>query len=106
MAHRNRLADFSDSERTLKEKGITHRLCWNSSQATGCCLYHQANGRLQVIQVGQGSEYPAGIAGAEEAAMDVEYTSGMAPGATIDYYPAPDTTQGNPTLLGLDEALN
>jgi MerR family regulatory protein len=37
MAHRNRLADFSDSEGTLKARRITHHLCWDSSQARGCC---------------------------------------------------------------------
>ena len=38
--------------------------------------------------------------------MDVEYTSGMAPGATIDYDEAPDTKQGDSTNTGLADALN
>jgi kumamolisin len=37
--------------------------------------------------------------------MDIESSSGMAPGATIDYYEAP-TVSGNPTDQGLEDALN
>ena len=61
---------------------------------------------LQPILVDGGSKYPVDVNEAAEAGMDVEYTSGMAPGATIDYYEAPDTTQGNSTDNGLDDALN
>jgi subtilase family serine protease len=61
---------------------------------------------LQTILVDGGPIYPFGVDVAEEAGMDVEYTSGMAPGATIDYYAAPDTALGNPTDNGLDDALN
>jgi hypothetical protein len=61
---------------------------------------------LQTILVDGGAKYPVSTGVAVEAGMDVEYASGMAPGATIDYYEAPDTKNGNPTDNGLDDALN
>jgi kumamolisin len=61
---------------------------------------------LQPILVKGGSKYPVSPDGAKEAAMDVETTSGMAPGATINYYEAPDTLKGNATASGLEAALN
>jgi subtilase family serine protease len=41
-----------------------------------------------------------------EAAMDIEYTSGLAPGATINYYESPTDSQNHATPQGLDDALN
>jgi kumamolisin len=41
-----------------------------------------------------------------EAGMDIEYTSGMAPGAQINYYESATDSTGNPTGQGLIDALN
>jgi kumamolisin len=41
-----------------------------------------------------------------EAAADIESSSGMAPGAIIDYYQAPVDSSGNPIDIGLEKALN
>lgn len=63
------------------------------------------NGRLKVIKVDGGTT--ATTSGDDgEAGLDVETSSGMAPGATIDYYEAPTDGQGNPTDQGLLDALN
>src|SRR5579875_3604037 len=56
---------------------------------------------LNVIKVDGGN----GIADDGEASLDVEYTSGMAPAAAIDFYEAP-SSGGNPTSQGLIDALN
>lgn len=64
---------------------------------TGASVATQANGRLNVVQVDGGTT----TADDGEAAMDVEYSSGMAPGATIDYYEA-----SAPTYSSMADALN
>lgn len=54
---------------------------------TGADVATVANGRLKVIPVDGGTSTPD----EGEAAMDIEYSSGLAPGATINYYEAPTT---------------
>jgi len=66
----------------------------------------KANKRLQAIQVPCPSGCYYNTLGGIEAGMDVESSSGMAPGATIDYYQVPTDQQGNPTTTGLENALN
>jgi kumamolisin len=72
---------------------------------TGASVATTANGRLQVIKVDGGTTAALSPDGGE-AGMDIEYTGGMAPGATIDYYEAPTDSSGNPTDQGLEDALN
>lgn len=73
--------------------------------ATGAAAATTANGRLKVIPVDSGTT--AAVSPDDgEAGMDIEYSSGMAPGATIDYYEAPTDSSGNPTDKGLLDALN
>lgn len=69
---------------------------------TGARVATTANGRLNVIKVDGGTTTADG----GEAGMDIESSSGMAPGATIDYYEAPTDANGNPTDQGLLDALN
>ena len=64
-----------------------------------------ANGRLHVIPV-DGGTTAAESPDDGEVGMDIEYSSGMAPGATVDYYEAQTDTSGNPTGQGLIDALN
>jgi hypothetical protein len=73
---------------------------------TGANVATQANGRLQVIQVSCTGSCYYNTLGGIEAGIDVESSSGMAPGATIDYYQAPTDQYGNPTDAGLEDALN
>jgi kumamolisin len=68
---------------------------------TGAAVATQANGGLKVIPVDGGSKAPDD----GEAAMDIEYTSGLAPGATVDYYEVPTDSSGNGTDQGLEDAL-
>ncbi|HZU14461.1 MAG TPA: protease pro-enzyme activation domain-containing protein [Chloroflexota bacterium] len=72
------------------------------ASTTGASTATTANGRLKVIQVDGGTT----TADSGEAGMDIEYSSGMAPGATLDYYEAPTDSSGNPTDQGLEDALN
>jgi subtilase family serine protease len=75
------------------------------ASATGAGVATRANGRLQVHAIDGGTTSEAnGID--VEAGLDVETASGMAPGATIDYYEAPTDASGNPTDNGLLDALN
>lgn len=69
---------------------------------TGAAVATQANRRLKVIRVDGGTT----TADSGEAGLDIEMTSGMAPGATINYYEAPTDAGGNPTAQGLLDALN
>lgn len=69
---------------------------------TGAGTATTGNGRLNIVPVDGGSSQPD----AGEAGMDIETASGMAPGATIDYYEAPVDSNGNPTDQGLLDALN
>lgn len=69
---------------------------------TGASVATTANGRLQVIRVDGGTT----TADLGEAGLDIESASGIAPGATIDYYEAPTDSQGNPTDQGLLDVLN
>ena len=64
---------------------------------TGSDVATQGNGRLHVIKVDGGSTQ----ADQGEAALDVEYASGMAPGASIDFYQADQAT-----FASLTDALN
>ena len=66
-------------------------------QITGAGVATRANGRLTVTDVGGG----ASTADDGEASMDIEYSSGMAPGASINYYAA-----AGPTNDALADALN
>ena len=68
---------------------------------TGAAVATTANGKLKVIKVDGGTT----TTDSGEAGMDIEYSGGMAPGATIDYYEAP-TSGGNPTNQGLIDSLN
>jgi len=72
------------------------------TSVTGAAVATVANGKLKVIPVDGGSSAQDG----GEAALDIEYTSGLAPGATIDYYEAPTDRSGSPTEQGLEDALN
>jgi kumamolisin len=72
------------------------------ASVTGATVATLANGRLKVIPVDGGSKAADDV----EAAMDIEYTSGLAPGATIDYYEAPTDSSGKATDQGLEDALN
>jgi kumamolisin len=65
----------------------------------------RANGRLNVISV-DGGTTSAISPDSGEAGMDIESSSGMAPGATIDYYEIATDTSGNPTDQALLDALN
>jgi subtilase family serine protease len=69
---------------------------------TGAAVATTANGKLKVIKVDGGTT----TADDGEAGMDIEYSGGMAPSATIDYYEAPTDSLGNPTDQGLEDALN
>lgn len=69
---------------------------------TGADVATIANKRLTVIPVDGGTSY----ADDGEAGMDIEYSSGMAPGANINYYEIPTDPYGNPTDQGLLDALN
>jgi kumamolisin len=62
---------------------------------TGAAVATVANGKLKVIKVAGGTTVPDD----GEAGLDIEYTSGLAPGATIDYYEAA-------TDQSLEAALN
>ncbi len=73
---------------------------------TGADIATQANGRLRLILVDGSSAYFGTQNEQIEAAMDIEYTSGLAPGATINYYESPTDSQNHPTSQGLDDALN
>lgn len=64
---------------------------------TGAKVATRANGRLHVIPVGSGKRAPD----EGEAALDVEYASGLAPGAHIDFYQATDSG-----FAALTDALN
>jgi subtilase family serine protease len=68
---------------------------------TGAAVATTANGKLKVIKVDGGTT----TADDGEAGMDIEYSGGIAYGATIDYYEAP-TSGGNPTNQGLIDSLN
>ena len=83
------------SDTTLQKFGTT----------TGASVATTANGRLKVIPVDTGTT-SAVSPDSGEAGMDIEYASGMAPGATIDYYEEPTDSSGNPTDQGLLDALN
>jgi len=72
---------------------------------TGAAVATTANGKLKVIPVDGGTTASVSP-DAGEAGMDIEYSGGAAPGATIDYYEAPTDTSGNPTDQGLEDALN
>jgi subtilase family serine protease len=76
------------------------------AQQTGANVATQANGRLRVIQVPCSSGCNYKTLGGTEAALDVESSSGIAPGATIDYYQIPTNKYGNPTTAGEEDALN
>lgn len=80
------------SDATLQSFGST----------TGAAVATTANGKLKVIPVDGGTTTADG----GEAGMDIEYSGGMAPAATIDYYEAPTDAFGNPTDQGLEDALN
>jgi kumamolisin len=69
---------------------------------TGAAVATVGNGKLKVTPVDGGTT----TKDVGEAAMDIEYSSGLAPGATIDYYEAPTDGNGNPTDRGLEDALN
>jgi len=53
-----------------------------------------ASGRLSVINVDGGSGKPSLNAGSDETTLDVEQSGGLAPGAHIDLYQAPNTDPG------------
>jgi kumamolisin len=72
------------------------------ASVTGAAVATVANGRLKVIRIDGGSSVPD----QGEAAMDIEYTSSLAPSATINFYEAPTDSSGNPTVQGLEDALN
>jgi len=76
------------------------------AQQTGANVATRANGRLQVIQVPCSSGCNYNILGGTEAGIDVESSSGMAPGATIDYYQVPTDKNSKPTATGEVNALN
>ncbi len=61
---------------------------------------------LKVIPIDTGPYISSDSQRDKEAGMDVEYTSAMAPGATIAYYEAPTTAAGDYTDTGLEDALN
>lgn len=84
------------SDTTLQHFGST----------TGAAVATVANGKLKVIKVCDGSNCSSAAADSGEAGLDIETTSGIAPGATIDYYQAPTDTSGNPTDAGLLNSLN
>ncbi|HVB22295.1 MAG TPA: S53 family peptidase [Ktedonobacteraceae bacterium] len=69
---------------------------------TGSKVATQGNKRLKVIPVDGGSTYRGG----QEAGIDVESASGMAPKAIIDYYEMPGDNQNGPTSTEIDDALN
>jgi len=75
-------------------------------QQTGAIVATRANRRLKVIQVPCSSGCYYKTLGGSEAGLDVESSSGMAPGATIDYYQIPTDKNGNPTATGQEDALN
>jgi len=72
---------------------------------TGANVATTANGRLKIITV-DGGTIDSVSPDSGEAGMDIETSSGMAPGATIDYYEVATDNQGNPTDAGLEDALN
>lgn len=72
------------------------------ASVTGASAPTTANGRLKLIKVDGGTT----TTDDGEAGMDIEYSSGMAPGATVDYYEAPTDSTGNPTDQGLEDSLN
>ncbi|HEY8686330.1 MAG TPA: protease pro-enzyme activation domain-containing protein, partial [Chloroflexota bacterium] len=74
----------------------------NFAAVTGASAPTTANGRLHVIPVDGGSTK----ADDGEAALDIEYSSGMAPGAGIDYYQSNIGTNGYASQTGLEDALN
>ncbi|MHB8595417.1 MAG: protease pro-enzyme activation domain-containing protein [Ktedonobacteraceae bacterium] len=79
------------------------------SAVTGATVATVGNGHLKVIPVCVHSNCSTSNPGTQqvqaEAGMDIEYTSGMAPGAMIDYYEMP--TKGNqPIPAGRIDALN
>jgi kumamolisin len=69
---------------------------------TGAAVATVANGKFKVIKVAGGTSIPDD----GEADLDIEYTSGLAPGATIDYYEAATDSSGNATDQSLEAALN
>ncbi|MGH2447355.1 MAG: S53 family peptidase [Chloroflexota bacterium] len=87
---------------TLWEKPPSAQTLAAFASYTGASTATTANGRLVVHSVDGGTTY--GDSG--EASLDIEYSSGMAPGAVIDYYEAPTDAFGNPTNQGLLDALN
>jgi kumamolisin len=71
------------------------------ASTTGANAPTRANGRLQVIPVdGASTKADDG-----EAGMDVEYTSALAPGATIDYYQSNVGSNGFASQTGLEDGL-
>lgn len=72
---------------------------------TAASVARTGNGRLKIIPV-DGGTTAAISPDTGEAGMDIESSSGVAPGATIDYYEAPTDNLGNPTGQGLLDALN
>jgi len=50
--------------------------------------------RIKVVQVDGGSGPPSDDSGSDETTLDVEQSGGIAPGANIVVYEAPNTTQG------------
>lgn len=68
---------------------------------TGADVPTRANGRLQVIPVdGASTKADDG-----EAGMDIEYSSALAPGATIDYYQSNIGSNGYASQTGLEDGL-
>jgi subtilase family serine protease len=50
--------------------------------------------RIKVVNVDGGPGVPSDLAGSDETTLDVEQSGGVAPGANIIVYQAPNTTQG------------
>ena len=53
-----------------------------------------APNRIHEIQIDGGSGAPSDVSGSIETTLDVEQSGGIAPGANIDVYEAPNTSQG------------
>jgi subtilase family serine protease len=50
--------------------------------------------RIQIVNVDGGSGAPSDVSGSDETTLDVEQSGGIAPGANIIVYQAPNTNQG------------
>lgn len=69
---------------------------------TGASTATTANGKLHIIPVDFDSTNNSTSDASPEGGIDIEYSSGMAPGATIDYY---EVASGGPEQF-LEDALN